>query len=211
MAAPGRLITVEGLEGAGKSTALAVVESWLQERGRDVLVTREPGGTELGEALRRLLLAHRQPAMSADTETLLMFAARAEHLAQVLRPALERGCWVVSDRFTDATYAYQGAGRGVGAGRVAVLEDWVQGSLRPHFTLLLDVPEALGLERAAGRGADPDRFESEQAEFFRRARACYRARAAAEPGRIRVIDATAPREAVAAAIRAALEQGLAEP
>ena len=211
MTAPGRLITVEGLEGAGKSTALAVVEGWLRERGLELLLTREPGGTELGEALRRLLLEHRKPAMSPDTETLLMFAARAEHLAQVVRPALERGCWVVSDRFTDATYAYQGAGRGVGAGRVAVLEDWVQGSLRPHLTLLLDVPEALGLERAAGRGEDPDRFESEQAAFFRRARACYRERAAAEPGRIRVIDASVSREQVAAAIREALDQALEAP
>jgi dTMP kinase len=182
-------ITLEGGEGAGKSTSLAFVRQWLEQAGHSVIMTREPGGTPVGERIREILLHARDLDISAEVEALLMFAARAQHLSQVILPALARGTSVVCDRFTDATYAYQGGGRGMPAGRIAELETWVQGALRPDLTLLLDVPVAVGLARAKGR-SEPDRFEREQHEFFERVRDCYRARAAAEPKRMRVVDAS---------------------
>ena len=143
-----KFITVEGSEGVGKSSNLAFIENYLRHAGIDIVRTREPGGTPLGEAIRELLLDARQRAMCDDTELLMMFAARAQHLAEVIRPALATGKWVLCDRFTDATYAYQGGGRGIPMERIGVLEDWVQGALRPDHTLLLDMPVAAGLERA---------------------------------------------------------------
>ncbi|WP_423193389.1 dTMP kinase [Cupriavidus sp. H18C2] len=181
----GRFITFEGIDGAGKSTHVEWVAGRLRERAT-VVTTREPGGTPLGEDLRRLLL-HRQ--MDLETEALLMFAARREHIAEVIEPALARGDWVISDRFTDATFAYQGGGRGLPRARLEVLEQWVQGGLQPDLTLLFDVP----LETAAARLAnarEPDKFEAESRAFFERTRAEYLRRAAESPQRFRVIDAT---------------------
>ncbi|AZG14571.1 dTMP kinase [Cupriavidus pauculus] len=181
----GRFITFEGIDGAGKSTHVEWVAGRLRERAT-VVTTREPGGTPLGEDLRRLLL-HRQ--MDLETEALLMFAARREHIAEVIEPALARGDWVISDRFTDATFAYQGGGRGLPRARLEVLEQWVQGALQPDLTLLFDVP----LETAAARLANarqPDKFEAESRAFFERTRAEYLRRAAESPQRFRVIDAT---------------------
>jgi dTMP kinase len=195
----GRFITVEGIEGAGKSTQMAVIGEFLDQQGIRVVVTREPGGTYLSEAVRELLLDPDNRGMSADTELLLVFAARAEHLHKVIRPALESGDWVLSDRFTDATFAYQGGGRGIAAARIAVLEEWVQDGLRPDLTLLLDVPVEAGMARIAGRG-QPDRFEREDGEFFQRIRASYLQRAVAEPRRFRQIDATAPVEQVSRSV-----------
>ena len=181
----GRFITLEGVDGAGKSTHLGFVAEHLRARGHEVVVTREPGGTPLGETLRDLLL-HRD--MDPGTELLLMFAARQQHLAELIRPALARGAWVVSDRFTDASYAYQCGGRGIDASRVAALESWVQQGFVPDLTLLFDVPaEVAESRRSAARAAD--RFEREADSFFNRVRHAYLARADAEPGRIRVLDA----------------------
>lgn len=203
--ATGQFITLEGGEGAGKSTMLAFVEAWLRERGHQVLVTREPGGTELGERVRELLLHRHELEISPESETLLMFAARAEHLVRVIRPALGAGTTVLCDRFTDATYAYQGGGRGVLPARIAALESWVQGDLRPDLTLLLDVPVAVGLSRASNRSA-PDRFEREQQAFFERVRTCYLDRAAREPERIRVINAARPLDEVQTELARALHE-----
>jgi dTMP kinase len=199
----GLFITLEGGEGAGKSTSLAFVRELLEQAGREVVVTREPGGTPLGEQIRGLLL-HGRDAMEADSELLLMFAARAEHLAHVIRPALARGACVLCDRFTDASYAYQGGGRGVPEARIRALEDWVQQGLKPDLTLLLDLPVEQGLSRANHRSA-PDRFEREQQAFFERVRAAYLAAAAREPQRLRVIDAARDIPAVQAQLRAALQ------
>ncbi|HEY5802864.1 MAG TPA: dTMP kinase [Lysobacter sp.] len=191
-----RFITLEGGEGAGKSTVLAALREVLQATGGEVVVTREPGGTPLAEQIRGLLLdTHHEPP-TADAELLLVFAARAQHVRETLLPALERGAWVVSDRFTDASYAYQGAARGGDLQFIADLERRVVG-IAPAMTLLLDVPVAIGLQRARGRGAT-DRIESEREDFFERVRAGYLARAEAEPERFRVIDATQPADAVAA-------------
>lgn len=199
----GRFITLEGIEGAGKSTQLPAVAAALEARGLQVLITREPGGPPVAERIRTVLLDPDCQGMADDTELLLMFAARAEHLARRIRPALESGTWVVCDRFTDATYAYQGGGRGLDPTRIAVLEDLVQGGLRPDLTLLFDLPVTLGLARA-GRRSAPDRFETEAEHFFDRVRAAYLERARAEPGRVRVIDAEAAPEAVAARTAAAV-------
>ena len=204
MAERGRFITVEGIEGAGKSTQMDAVRRFLEARQVPVVVTREPGGTPLGESIRGLLLDPGNVGMAADTELLLVFAARAEHIHKVIRPALEQGRWVLSDRFTDATFAYQGGGRGIASERIAALESWVQGDLRPDLTLLLDVPVESGMTRIAGRGR-PDRFESEEQAFFERIRRCYLDRAAAEPARFRSIDARAPVDQVSAAVIAAVE------
>jgi len=185
MKTSGRFITLEGVDGAGKSTHLGYVAEWLRQQGREVIVTREPGGTPLGETLRELLL-HRD--MDADTELLLMFAARQAHLAELILPALARGAWVVSDRFTDASYAYQCGGRGIGVARIAALETWVQRGFQPDLTLLFDVPpEVAEARRSAARTAD--RFEREADSFFSRVRNAYLDRARAEPDRIRVLDA----------------------
>ncbi|MFN3751771.1 MAG: dTMP kinase [Thiobacillus sp.] len=200
----GRFITLEGVDGAGKSTHIAFIADWLRARGREVVVTREPGGTPLGETLRELLL--HQP-MAPDTELLLMFAARQQHLAELILPALARGAWVVSDRFTDASYAYQCGGRGIAVERVAALEAWVQRGFSPDLTLLFDVPpEVAGARRAAVRVAD--RFEREADSFFARVRNAYLDRARAEPSRIRVLDARQDIAALQEEIRALLE-GLA--
>lgn len=200
---PGRFVTVEGVEGAGKSTCLAVVQRCLEGRGVDLVQTREPGGTPIGERLRSLLLDQRSEGIADDTELLLMFAARAEHLHRVIEPALGAGRWVVCDRFTDASYAYQGYGRGIDLARIARLEDWVQGERRPDLTLLLDLPVATGLARAGSRST-PDRFERQTLDFFERVRAGYLDLAAREPGRFRVIDASRDIAAVAEAIEVAV-------
>jgi dTMP kinase len=185
MTKPGKFITLEGVDGAGKSTHLGFVADWLRQRGREVIVTREPGGTPLGETLRELLL-HQH--MDADTELLLMFAARQAHLAELILPALARGAWVVSDRFTDASYAYQCGGRGIAVERIAALETWVQRGFSPDLTLLFDVPpDVAEARRSAARTAD--RFEREADSFFSRVRNAYLDRARGEPARIRVLDA----------------------
>lgn len=181
----GKFITFEGIDGAGKSTHI----EWVAERLRarvNVVTTREPGGTPLGEDLRNLLL-HRK--MDLETEALLMFAARREHIAEVIEPALSRGDWVISDRFTDATFAYQGGGRGLPRARLETLEQWVQGGLQPDLTLLFDVPLETAAQRLAG-AREPDKFEAESRAFFARTRDEYLRRAAEAPARFRVIDAT---------------------
>ncbi|WP_010323860.1 dTMP kinase [Marinobacterium stanieri] len=185
----GRFITVEGGEGVGKTTNLDFIEASLRAQGRDVVRTREPGGTPLAESVRELLLAPRDEQVSDLTELLLVFAARAQHLEQVIKPALAAGKWVLCDRFTDATYAYQGAGRGMDMSAIATLEQLVQQTLRPDLTLLLDVPVEIGMARASARSA-PDRFESEQLQFFEAVRKLYLQRAEAEPDRFAVIDAS---------------------
>jgi len=203
----GRLVTVDGGEGAGKTTQMESIREYLERRGYRVVMTREPGGTSLGEEIRALLLGHRDGGMTLAAETLLMFAARAEHLERVIRPALAAGYWVLCDRFTDATYAYQGGGRGLPLERIAVLEDWVQGELRPDLTLLLNVPVATGLMRAGRRGV-ADRFEREDVIFFERVRAIYLERAAREPDRYRIVDASQSVEAVRAEVETVLAKWL---
>jgi len=188
---PGLFITLEGGEGAGKSTQIERVAEWFRQHGRQVVVTREPGGTRVGESIRRLLLEREHAAIGNETELLLIFAARAQHILEVIRPALAEGRVVISDRFTDATYAYQGGGRGVARAQIEQLENWVQDDLRPDLTLLLDVPVELGMERAGKRSA-ADRFEAEQLAFFVAVREAYLDIARHEPGRIRVIDASRP-------------------
>jgi dTMP kinase len=187
--ARGRFITLEGLDGAGKSTHLVWLVDTLRARGKTVIQTREPGGTPLGEKLRTLLLAD---PMHLETEALLMFAARREHIAQVIEPALARSDWVVCDRFTDASFAYQGGGRGLARDKLAILEEWVQAGLQPDLTLMFDVSTEVARGRVTGMGRELDRFEREQAEFFERVRNEYLARAAASKGRMRVIDASRP-------------------
>lgn len=184
----GLFITLEGPEGAGKSTNREYLAERLRERGIDVLLTREPGGTPLAERIRELLLDPSDEPMAADTELLLVFAARAQHLQQVIRPALARGCVVLCDRFTDATYAYQGGGRGLSIERIAQLEQFVQGELRPDLTLIFDLPVEVGLARAAARGR-LDRFEQEGRGFFEAVRQAYLQRAAQSPQCYRVLDA----------------------
>ena len=195
-------ITLDGIDGSGKSTHLATIENWFAERNLPVLFTREPGGTPLGEELRRLLL---DPAAQVGlrTETLLMFAARQQHLDDVILPALEQGVHVVSDRFTDATFAYQGGGRGLPEADIAALEHWVQRGLRPDLTLILDVPAEVSFARVA-KARDKDRFEQEQAAFFLRVRQAYLDRAAADPQRYRVIDSNRDKTEVRAAVETAL-------
>lgn len=185
----GLFITLEGPEGAGKSTNREYLAEHLRAQGVDVVLTREPGGTPLAERIRELLLAPSDEPMDADTELLLVFAARAQHLAQVIRPALERGAVVLCDRFTDATYAYQGGGRGLSVARIASLEQFVQGELRPDLTLVFDLPVEIGLSRAAARGR-LDRFEQEGQAFFEAVRQAYLARASAAPQQYTLIDAS---------------------
>ena len=186
----GHFITMEGIEGVGKSTNMAFVQQYLEAKNIPLVLSREPGGTALGEKIRELLLDHRNQSMADDTELLLMFAARAQHLNELILPALEQGKWVLCDRFTDATYAYQGGGRGISAARIAQLEEWVQGELRPDVTLLLDAPTDIGLARAAGREQAADRFEREKQAFFEKVRNCYLEMARAQPQRYRIIDAS---------------------
>ncbi|SES73323.1 MULTISPECIES: dTMP kinase [Marinobacter] len=187
----GRFITFEGTEGVGKSTQLETARSALEAAGIGVLVTREPGGTPMAEAIRELLLTPRQESVNSMTELLLMFAARAQHLHERIVPALEQGTWVLCDRFTDATYAYQGGGRGVPQEQIAALEQLVQGDLRPDHVILLDAPVEVGMARARSRSA-PDRFEREQAAFFQRIRDCYLERARLQPLSYHVVDAAQP-------------------
>jgi dTMP kinase len=191
----GKFITVEGIEGVGKSTNIDFIHRQLLAAGREVVLTREPGGTPLAEAIRGLLLDPAYTGMDARCELQLVFAARAEHLARVIRPALAQGKWVLCDRFTDATYAYQGGGRGIDTAIIASLEALVQGGFRPDLTLLLDVPVAVGLARAGKRGA-LDRFEQEQVEFFERVRTAYLDMAREHALRYRVIDAARPLDEV---------------
>lgn len=186
----GKFISIEGVEGAGKSTQVSFIHEYLKSLGKTVIVTREPGGTELSEKIRGLLLAPASPAMAVDTELLLMFAARAEHIFQVINPALERGDWVLCDRFVDATFAYQGGGRGVQQQRIQALADWTLKGLIPDLTLLFDLPVELGLQRVIQRQEAIDRFEQEKVHFFEQIRACYLQSAEAEPSRIKVVDAS---------------------
>ena len=182
----GKFITFEGIDGAGKSSHVEWLAEWLRGQGKTVLVTREPGGTELGEKLRTLLL---NDPMHLETETLLMFAARREHLAKLIEPALARGEWVVCDRFSDATYAYQGGGRGLDRSKFLILEHWVHAHVQPDLTLLFDLPLDVARERIALASRVLDRFEQERAEFHERVRLAYLERAHANPSRIRVVDA----------------------
>jgi len=188
-------ITLEGSEGVGKTSNMEYIKSMLDDANIDYIETREPGGTPLGEALRQTLLGEDFKGMSDDTELMLMFAARAEHVAKVIKPALENGQWVLCDRFTDSTYAYQGGGRQLDMSRIEGLEQWVLGNLRPDLTLLLDAPVEVGRERAGKRSA-PDRFEQERDAFFNRVRDSYLDRANKDPQRIKVIDASVDLESV---------------
>ena len=191
----GYFISVEGVEGVGKSTNIAYVADKLRQAQIPFVMTREPGGTPMAEDIRQVLLQRREENVSEDAELLLMFAARAQHLFQVIIPALDDGCWVVCDRFTDATYAYQGGGRGIPMNKIADLENWVQGDLRPDFTILLDADVETGLKRARQR-AELDRFEQETMDFFERVRNAYLDMAANNPERFRLIDASQPLDAV---------------
>jgi dTMP kinase len=200
---PGRFVTFEGVEGVGKSTQLRRVADWLSGQGIETVITREPGGTPRAERLRGELLERDGEPMPVSCELLLMFAARATHLTNLVVPAVMRGAWVLCDRFTDATYAYQGGGRGVDPRQIDALVSIVHPDLQPHLTILLDAPVANGLERARKRAGDvaPDRFEAERLEFFERVRDCYLDRARREPDRIKVIDALGSEEEVESRIR----------
>lgn len=192
---PGKFIVFEGGEGAGKTTQINRLADLLKESGIDFVQTREPGGTVVGEAVREILLDKNLPAMHSDTELLLMFAARAEHLQHKILPALAKGQWVVSDRFVDASYAYQGYGRGIDHDRLEVLENWVLQKLQPDLVIVLDIDVATGMQRVGKRGAT-DRFEEEQLDFFERVRAGYLDRAKKSPGRYAVLDASVDEQAV---------------
>ena len=200
----GKFITIEGTEGVGKTTNIQFIQSWLHSKQLAYLCTREPGGTPLAEQIRELLLAPREELVCDTAELLLMFAGRAQHLNQVIEPALEEGAWVLCDRFADATYAYQGAGRGMGTSLISELELIVQGSLRPDLTLILDIPVEVGLKRASERSA-PDRFEQEKTEFFDRVRNGYLQIADEHPDRCVVIDASQPLDEVQRELSIALE------
>jgi dTMP kinase len=191
MSQRGIFVSIEGGEGVGKSTNIRALEAWLQDKGISYQRTREPGGTPLAEAIRNLLLEHHQETVTAAAELLLIFAARAQHIDQVIEPALGRGDWVLCDRFTDATYAYQGGGREMPEEAISQLETLVQGELRPDITLLLDAPVEVGMARVGQRG-ELDRFERQELAFFQRVRRCYLARAAAAPDRFHVIDTNRP-------------------
>jgi dTMP kinase len=202
----GKFLTLEGGEGAGKSTNLRFIEDWLQQQGHQVVITREPGGTALGEAIRGLLLDKQYHTMTPSCELLLMFAARAQHIETLIKPALAEGKWVISDRFTDATYAYQGAARGLGFERIAPIEDWVQQDFRPDCTFVFDLPVALGMQRVAQRGGETDRFEQEKTVFFEQVRQAYLSRAAQSPARYCVLDAAQPLDGVQSQIVAQLQR-----
>lgn len=200
----GKFITIEGQDGAGKSTNVAVVEAFLASRNIEFVHTREPGGTDFGEQLRDILLGSGDDEVGDMAELLLIFAARAQHIKQVIEPNLAAGTWVLCDRFTDATYAYQGGGRGMSMSEIAKLEQTVQGALRPNLTLLLDLPVELG-ESRAGQRSSPDRFEQQELEFKQKVRECYLQRARGNPGRIKIIDASQSIEDVEQQITAVLE------
>lgn len=206
MTNPGKLITLEGIEGVGKSTVTRFVVNYLSQHLKlSIVQTREPGGTPLAEKIRDLAIKSTDEVVYPDTELLLMFAARAQHVQKIVFPAVQAGKWVVSDRFIDASYAYQGAGRGIDSQKIATLEKLVLGNFRADLVLILDAPVEVGLARAHKRGI-PDRFEGERAEFFERVRQCYLERARAEPNRYAIIDATRDVPAVEAQISSALEK-----
>lgn len=201
----GKFISIEGIEGAGKSTQLKFIAEFLEQNGKQVVVTREPGGTMLGEQIREVLLKTTKQAMAEDTELLLMFAARAEHLQQVILPALQRGDWVLSDRFVDATFAYQGGGRSIDEQRINELSAWTLQGCNTDVTFLFDLPVSVGQSRVEQRRQQKDRFELEKSVFFERVRNCYLARAEAEPQRIKVIDASQTIEAIQQQLKVQLE------
>ena len=205
----GLFLTLEGVEGVGKSTNIEFMTQYLERRGIDYVLTREPGGTQLAEKIRELLLDVHEEHMSELTELLLVFAARAQHIEKLIEPALASGKWVLCDRFTDATFAYQGAGRGLSVEKITQLQSMVQGSLRPDLTIILDLDPAIGMERAKGRG-ELDRFEQEQQSFFLLVRQAYLDIAAAEPDRCRIIDASKPLAEVKSDLIDCLERGLAK-
>jgi len=205
----GKFITIEGGEGAGKSTNIAFIKSFLEDHAVRVIETREPGGTAVSERIRGILLDSKVDSLCDDTELLLMFAARAQHIKEVITPNLEQGNWILCDRFTDATYAYQGGGRGIDTRRIAVLEEWVQRDLRPDLTVIFDLPVELGLARAGKRSA-PDRFEQENVDFFNRVRDVYLQRAKQFPERYAVIDASPELEQVQQQITEVLQKILAD-
>jgi dTMP kinase len=200
----GRFITLEGIEGAGKSTAIEFLADYLSNQNIDFILTREPGGTEIAEKIRRLILEHYEETMHPDTEMLLYFAGRAQHLNQVIIPALQRGQWVICDRFTDATYAYQGGGRGLSQEKISILENWVQNDLRPDHTLLFDVEVRVGLDRIK-KNRVLDRLEIEKESFFEKVRDCYLERASKELKRFHIIDANKTVEEVTQQIKDVLE------
>ncbi len=204
----GKFITIEGQDGAGKSTNLAVIEEELRAAGKELVVTREPGGTPFGEQVRELILSSNDTEFGDTAELLLIFASRAQHIEQVIEPALAAGKWVLCDRFTDATFAYQGGGRGIESSKIAQLETFVQGSLQPDLTVLLDLPIEIGESRAGQRSA-PDRFERQKSEFKAKVRQSYLDRAALEPVRFRKVDASTDIETVKAAISAVINDYLA--
>ncbi|MQX54251.1 dTMP kinase [Alcanivorax sediminis] len=206
----GRFITLEGGEGAGKSSNMEWLAERLRAAGKTVLLTREPGGTPLAESIREVLLAPSEETMADDTELLLVFAARAQHLAEKIRPALARGEWVLCDRFVDATWAYQGAGRGLDRQAIGSLEQWVVANSQPDMTILFDIPVEAGMARA-GKRAALDRIEQEDMAFFERIRECYLQRANQQPGRFRVVDALQPLEAVRDQIAPLIEEMLSWP
>lgn len=199
----GKFITLEGTEGAGKTTAIEAIRQWAAENNVELVLTREPGGTPTSEKIRELLLDKNNAGILPDTELLLMFAGRAQHVNELILPAIEQGKWVVCDRFTDATYAYQGGGRNIDIQKIEQLENWVQGDFRPDLTLLLDLPVDMGLARASNR-SEPDRFELEKASFFERVRKVYLHRAAQFPQQYRIIDATKSIEEVQAQVHKTL-------
>ncbi|MBL4821186.1 MAG: dTMP kinase [Gammaproteobacteria bacterium] len=201
---PAKFITVEGVEGVGKTTNIDAMRGVLEQRGIDFILTREPGGTPLAEEIRDMLLKDQDENVTSQTELLLIFAARAQHLNQVIKPSLDQGVWVICDRFTDATYAYQGGGRGIDSAKISLLENLVQEELRPDLTLILDLDPQVGLSRATNRG-ELDRFEKQQLDFFDRVRKVYLQRAAAEPHRCVIIDASHELEQVKASVAAAME------
>ncbi|MFT7388333.1 MAG: dTMP kinase [Candidatus Endobugula sp.] len=203
----GKFLTIEGTEGVGKSTNVAFIQSYLKKQGIDIITTREPGGTPLAEEIRDLLLNNRDEKMDETAELLLVFAARAQHLQTVILPALKQGQWVLCDRFTDATYAYQGGGRGLDIQLIELLEQKIQGNVRPDLTLLLDIDVSFGLARAGQRG-ELDRFENERVDFFERVRQSYLARASAHPQRYGIVDASQPLSEVQRQIVACLQQFL---
>jgi dTMP kinase len=203
----GKFISIEGTEGAGKSTALQFIKDYLTKANIDSIFTREPGGTEVAEEIRNLVLHPKsREEIAPETELLLMFAARAQHMQYLILPALNEGKWVVADRFVDASYAYQGGGRGIDLDVISMLDKWLVGTIYPDLTLLLDVPPELGFVRAQKRGTDKDRIEFEQIEFFVRVRNIYLERAKQDPKRIKIIDASLPLMAVQNQIRDALDQ-----
>ncbi len=201
----GKFITLEGGEGVGKSTNLLFIKEYLEAAGKAVVVTREPGGTEVGEEIRNVLLSHRESSLHESAELLLMFAARSQHLQEIIIPALKGGSWVLCDRFTDATYAYQGGGRDISFEKIKILEDFVQQGLKPDCTFLLDAPIEVGMQRASKRG-DLDRFESEEQQFFLRVRATYQKLAKLEKGRFHLVNASQELSLVQSEISSILDQ-----